>query len=89
MRLYRQIYPNNVDEHGNLKPGSLSPSDVALSAYGSSQIKHRSSITIPCSYKWESTRALFYVTDIAGPAIIDLPTSTNLKLLSFNNFSIH
>lgn len=88
MRLYRQMYPNNVDERGNLKPGSLSPSDVTLSAYGGSQIKHRGAITIPCSYKGESTRALFYVTDIADPAIIGLPTSTNLKLLTFN-FSIH
>ena len=81
------MYPHNLDDHGNLRPGSLSPSDVTLTSYGGSRIKHHGTVTIPCSYKGESTRASFYVTDTPGPAIIGLPTSSDLKLLTVN-FSI-
>ena len=84
MRLYRQMYPHTLDDHGSLRPGSLSSSDVILTAYGGSQIKHHVTVTIPCSYKGEKARASFYVTDNLGPAIIGLPTSTDLKLLTLN-----
>ena len=53
MRLYRQMYPHTLDDHGSLRPGSLSSSDVILTAYGGSQIKHHVTVTIPCSYKGE------------------------------------
>ena len=84
MRLYRQMYPHTLDDHGSLRPGSLSSPDVILTAYGGSQIKHHVTVTIPCSYKGENARASFYVTDNPGPAIIGLPTSTDLKLLTLN-----
>ena len=84
MRLYRQMYPHNLDDHGSLRPGSLSSSDVILTAYGGSQIKHHITVTIPCSYKGENTWASFYVTDTPGPAIRGLPTSADLKLLTLN-----
>ena len=82
MRLYRQMYPHNLDDHRSLRP--VSSSDVILTAYGGSQIKHHVTVTIPCSYKGENARASFYVTDTPGPAIIGLPTSTDLKLLTLN-----
>ena len=85
LRLYRQMYPHNLDDHGNLRP--VSSSDVILTAYSGSQIKHHGTVTIPCSYKGENARTSFYVTDTPGPAIIGLPTSTDLKLLTLN-FSI-
>ena len=84
MRLYRQTYPHNLDDHASLGPGSLSSSDVILTAYGGSRIKHHGIVTIPCAHKAENTRAPFYVTDTPGPAIIGLPTSTDLKLLTLN-----
>ena len=87
MRLYRQMYPHNLDDHGSLRPGSLSSPDVTLTAYGGSQIKHHGTVTIPCSYKGEHARASFYVTDTPSPAIIALLTSTDLKLLTLH-FSI-
>ena len=87
MRLYRQMYPHTLDDHGSLRPGSLSSSDVILTAYGGSQIKHHVTVTIHCSYKGEKARAFFYVTDTPGPAIIGLLTSTDLKLLTLN-FSV-
>ena len=84
MRLYCQMYPHNLDDHGSLRPGSLSSADVILTAYGGAQIKHHGTVTIPCSYKGGNARASFYVTDTPGPAIIGLPTSTDLKLLTLN-----
>ena len=83
MRLYRQMYPHNLDDHRSLRP--VSSSDVILTAYGGSQIKHHATVTVPCSYKGE--KASFYVTDTPGPAIIGLTTSTDLKLLTLN-FSV-
>ena len=84
MRLYREMFPHQVDNSGKLKPKALLSSNVVLTAYGGSQIKHHGIVTIPCTYRKESTLAPFYVTDIPGPAIIGLPTSTDLNLLQFN-----
>ena len=66
------------------KPGSLLHSDITLTVYGGSQITHRGTIAITCYYKRESTRVSFYVTEIPGPAIIGLQTSTDLKLFICN-----
>ena len=84
MRLYREMFPHQVDNNGKLKPKALLSSNVVLTAYGGSQIKHHGIVTIPCTYGKESTLTPFYVTDIPGPAIIGLPTSTALNLLQFN-----
>ena len=79
------MFPHQVDNSGKLKPNSLLSSNVVLTAYGGSQIKHHGIVTIPCTYGKESTLAPFYVTDIPGPAIIGLSTSTDLNLLQFNS----
>ena len=73
------VWPLRVDDH-DLKPGSLLHSDITLTVYGGSQITHRGTIAITCSYKRESTRVSFYVTEILGPAIIGLQSSTDLTL---------
>ena len=65
MRLYRQMYPHNLDDHRSLRP--VSSSDVILTAYGGSQIKHHGTVTIPCFYRGENARASFYVTDNNRP----------------------
>ena len=81
------VWPLRVDDH-DLKPGSLLHSDITLTVYGGSQITHRGTIAITCSYKRESTRVSFYVTEILGPAFIGLQSSTDLKLF-ISNFTIH
>lgn len=55
-----------------------------LTAYRGSWINHHGIVTIPCSYRGENSNASFYVTDTLGPAILGLPTSTDLNLLKFN-----
>ena len=84
MRLYREMYPQHVDNNGKIKPNALLSSNVVLTAYGGSQIKHHGIVNIPCTYGKEGTLAPFYVTDTPGSAIIGLPTSTDLNLLQFN-----
>ena len=84
MRLYREMYPHQVDNNGKLKPNALLSSNVVLTTYEGLQIKHHGIVTIPCTYGKESTLAPFYVSDIPGPVIIGLPTSTDLNLLQFN-----
>ena len=83
-RIYREMFPHQIDRDGKVKPNALSPSNVVLTAYGGSRIKHHGVVTIPCSYRGENSTASFYVTDTPGPAILGLPTSTDLKLLKFN-----
>ena len=72
----------------DLKPSCLLHSDITLTVYGGSQITHRGTIAITCSYKRESSRVSFYVTEILGPAFIGLQSSTDLKLF-ISNFTIH
>ena len=81
------VWPLRVDDH-DLKPGSLLHWDITLTVYGGSQITHPGTIAITCSYKRESSRVSFYVTEILGPAIIGLQSSTDLKLF-ISNFTIH
>lgn len=80
---YRETYPHQVDNNGKFIPNALLPSNFVVTAYRGSQVKHHGTVTMPCTYEKESTLAPFYVTDIPGPAIISLPTSTDLNLLQF------
>ncbi|KAL9956099.1 hypothetical protein ACROYT_G037526 [Oculina patagonica] len=84
MRLYREMFPHQIERDGKVKPNALSPSNVVLTAYGGSRINHHGIVTIPCSYGDENSTASFYVTDTPGPAILGLPTSPDLNLLKFN-----
>ncbi|KAL9964120.1 hypothetical protein ACROYT_G027704 [Oculina patagonica] len=84
MRIYREMFPHQIERDGKVKPNALSPSNVVLTAYGGSRINHHVIVSIPCSYGDENSTASFYVTDTPGPAILGLPTSTDLNLLKFN-----
>ena len=81
------VWPLHVDDHDR-KPGFILHSDITLTVYGGSQITHRGTITLTCSYKRESTRVSFYVKEILGPAIIGLQSSTDLKVF-LSNLTIH
>ena len=69
--------------HGMPKPGILE--QCKLSAYNGSRIKHYGVVKISCSYgssNWSTTE--FYVAETAGPAILGLPSSRELKLVTLN-----
>jgi transposase InsO family protein len=84
LRLYRQMFPQHIDLYGSPRSGTLEESNRILVAYGGTQIKHLGVATVTCTYKRRSVQARFYVTDTPGPAILGLPTTTDLDLLRFN-----
>ena len=84
VRLYRQMYPNNIDEAGKPLPGVLKQTNTILTAYGGASPKQYGTLEIPCEYEGKKTIAIFYVTEVHGPAILGLPTVLDLRLLTFN-----
>ena len=84
LRVFRNMYPQRLSSKGTPKTGTLTPSSVILTAYGGTRINQYGTCKIPCSFRGEKTEATFHVTDADGPAIIGLPTSLQLRLVTLN-----
>ncbi|KAK7090187.1 hypothetical protein V1264_010020 [Littorina saxatilis] len=85
LRIFRRIYPQQLDEDGYPKPGSTQQRRTRLIAYNGSVINQFGSVTLPCKYgesKWHTEE--FYITDADGPAILGLPGSTRLQLVTLH-----
>ena len=76
LRIYRDMFPHNVDENG--LPTETAPSQTKLTAYNGTQIPQHGVCSIKCSSGDKATDAMFYVADVAGPAICGLPTCCQL-----------
>ena len=76
LRIYRNMFPRYVDENG--LPTEAAPSQTKLTAYNGTQIPQHGVCSIKCSYGDKATDAMFYVVDVAGPAICALPTCWKL-----------
>ena len=79
LRIYRNMFPDQVDENGF--PTETAPSCTKLTAYNGTQIPQYGVCSIKCSYGDKETEAMFYVADVAGPAICGLPTCCQLNLV--------
>ena len=66
----------HMDENG--LPTEAAPSQTKLTAYNGTQIPQHGVCSIKCSYGDKATDAMFYVVDVAGPAICALPTCCKL-----------
>ena len=55
-----------------------------LTAYGGAKIKQHGKCTISCEFNGKRSEALFFITEAEGPAIIGLPTSLELNLVTLN-----
>ena len=84
LRLYRRMYPQNITPEGFPKPGVLEQSQTVLTAYGGAKLIQHGKCKIPCNFKGRKSVATFYVTEADGPAIIGLPTSLELNLVTLN-----
>ena len=82
MRFYRQMYPNSVGADGNPRLGELKKTNTILTAYGGSRLKQHGTLRIPYEYQGKEIRAVFYVTEAQGPAILGLPTVLELELVT-------
>ena len=79
-----RMYPQNLTAEGYPKPIILAKSTAVLSAYGGTQLTQHGICKIPCEFKGKKSVASFFVTEAEGPAIIGLPTSLELNLVTLN-----
>ena len=85
IRMYRKMCPGNIDSDGKPVQGTLKKRNTILTAYNGTQIPHFGVLSIPCQYGEEAWRKVdFYIAVTEGPAILGLPTITDLKLVSLN-----
>ena len=85
IRMYRQMFPNDLTPEGLPLPGDLKQKDVVLTAYNGTTIKQHGSVQLPCRYGssgWIPTK--FFVVESEGPAIVGLPSSRKMRLVTLN-----
>lgn len=77
---FKQMYGSNTSTYKRLKKNN-----TKLSAYSGHEITCYGTINIQCQYKdsrWVSAK--FYVVDVPGPAVVGLPTSELLNLVTLH-----
>ena len=82
--MYRNMFPENLDSHGNPKANALEKSSIILTAYGGSNITHFGKVWLPCSYKDLKFTCTFFIADVHGPTILSLPTCSALGIVTVN-----
>ena len=85
IRIFRRMFPRLLDSSGFPKPGSTTPRHTRLMAYNGTDIPQYGSITLQCKYEnsvWIKTE--FFIAESDGPAIVGLPSSRALSLISIN-----
>lgn len=81
LRTFKQIYGASPQSMDHLKPAS----NVKLTSYTGNVIPCFGTINMPCQCKksrWIDAK--FYVVDVPGPAVVGLPTSELLGLMTVN-----
>ena len=81
MRTFRQMYGDKADTCNLLE----SADGIKLTAYNGEEIRCLGTLDMKCQHKssgWKTTR--FYVVDVPGPAVVGLPTSEILNLVTIN-----
>ena len=84
-RLFRHMFPDKVDENGKPRQKYLTPTKHTLLAYNKTKIECAGTIRIYCKFQnseWKSL--LFFVVNVPGPAILGLPSSKQMNVISFN-----
>ena len=82
-RTFQQMY--GTHSYHLLEPAN----NVILTAYNGATIECLGKLDMLCRYKDEKwTKATFYVVDVPGPAVVGLPTSKQLHLVTINVDSV-
>ena len=78
LRTLKDMYPTTWKR-------MITPTSAKLSAYNGTQIPCLGSITMDCRFKQSSwSKQVFYITDVAGPAILGLPACRDLTVVTIN-----
>ena len=84
LRTFRRMFPAKLSPDGF--PVEVDSADqVTLTAYNRSSIPCYGSIQVLCKYKdseWAKTK--FFIVDVPGPAVIGLPSCTQLKVVTLH-----
>ena len=89
LRLYKQMFPQNIKADGTPKADALEKSRSSIISYGGHDVKHYGICSIPCEYEGRRATAKFFVTEDSGKAIIGLPTAMVLNLITINCSTIN
>ena len=86
LRIFRRMFPEKLTAEGYPSHDYVANrSNTTLSAYNGSRIPQYGSITLPCRYRCsEWVYAEFFLIDTNGPAILGLPYSRQLKLVTLH-----
>ena len=78
------MYSENLTPEGFPKPGVLEDSPTVLTAYGGAKLMQHGKCHINCHFNGRKSVATYFVTEADGPAIIGLPTSLEVNLVTLN-----
>ena len=82
-RIFCWMFPEKLDPNGYPEEGTTKERQTILQAYNGTTIKQLGVVTLSCKHKdteWHSSD--FFVTELEGPAILELPSSRQLQLVT-------
>ena len=84
LRTFRQIFPDHVTNSGLPAPDiAQAAHQTHLTAYNGTDIACHGVIYVDCQFKDSaSENTKFYIVDVAGPAIIGLPSCESLRIVT-------
>ena len=81
-RIYRQLYPNDFDKSGKLKPeAQIIPAQLKVKTYGGSELHHIGYFTTTIRHGSETTQAQLLVTEADETPLLRLPSLRQLNLI--------
>ena len=81
-RIYRQLYPNDFDKSGKLKPETqIIPAQLKVKTYGGSELRHIGYFTTTIHHGSETAQAQLLVTETDETPLLGLPSLRQLKLI--------
>ncbi len=85
LRTFHQMYGTNQKQLPFLQPAH----NVKLTVYNGQEITCVGKLDMPCQFRSSGWKvATFYVVDVPGPAVVGLPTSRELNLVTINTDAI-
>jgi len=86
LRLFQEMFPDQLQKDGRpVAKIRAAAQGIKLTAYNGTNIPCYGLITMPCKHRdsqWENTP--FYVVDVTGPAVLGLPSSEGLRVVTMH-----